>query len=45
MTEGLENTGSKGGRSQDSSLPLLITDEIGGGSVHRARGLKKLYNL
>ena len=28
MTEGLENTGSKGGRSQDSSLPLLITDEI-----------------
>ena len=29
MTEGLENTGSKGGRSQDSSLPLFIVDVIG----------------
>ena len=33
--EGVENTGSKGGRSQDSSLPLLITDEIGGVSIGR----------
>ena len=35
MTEGLENTGSEGGRSQDSSLPLLITDEIGGVPIGR----------
>jgi len=35
VTEGLENTGSKGGRSQDSSLPLLITDEIGGVPIGR----------
>ncbi len=39
MTEGLENTGSGGGRSQDSSPS--VHRRCDRGSARRARGLKK----
>ena len=39
MTEGLENTGSGGGRSQDSSPSAHRRCDRG--SARRARGLKK----